>query len=127
MLKKLKIILPVIFWGIFVVVILKVDYPENITSANLLQLSYFFIPFFLALTFTFNLLLSFSFSIFITLGIIILLILKSLDGLSFISGILTISAILLLLSYFKKSKKLTGLTSRFKIPKLRSLRRRKHV
>lgn len=131
--KVLKIILPIIFWITFFIVVLKVDYPANITTASIFQLSSFFIPLFLALIFSINIFFNIFFSICIAFGIIILLILKSLDSLNIVSASLVIIAVLLIASYFKKAKhknRLTpiksGLTSHSNIPKLRSLRRRKH-
>lgn len=125
--KILKFILPVIFWILFSYVILRVDYPDTITAASIFQLSCFFIPLFLALTFSINIFFNILFSISISFGIIILLILKSLDSLNIVSASLTIIAILLILSYFKKARKHTGLTSPSNIPKLRSQHPKKHV
>lgn len=104
--KIVKIILPVIFWLVFGYVILKIDYPDAITSATIFQLLSFFISLFLALIFTANLFLNFIFSFFIALGVIILLILKSLDSLNIVSATLTIIALLLVTSYFRKEKKM---------------------
>lgn len=120
--KKLKIILPVIFWIILFVVILKVDYPETITSAGIFQLSSLLIPLTLALIFSINLFFKIYFSIIITFGLIILLILKSLDSLSIVSGALVVIAILLVLSYFKKAKGVMG-----GIREIRGIRKRNRV
>ena len=119
----LKATLAAVFWGIFGMVILKVSYPNTLTSANALQLLSFFIPLFLALTFSLNILLNFMpRSIAISFGLIILLILKSLGSLNFVSTILTLVAVFLLFSYFKKRSKLTIHSN---VPKMRNLGRRK--
>ena len=123
--RSIKFILPVIFWVCFVYVVARVDYPDNITQANFLQLASFFISLFLALVFSINLFLSLFSSLSITLGMIILLVLKSLDSLNAVSVILTLTAVWLMLSYFKTLKRQPSLTSRFKVPKLRSLQRKK--
>ncbi|MBU1000305.1 hypothetical protein KKE78_02845 [Patescibacteria group bacterium] len=106
----LKIIPALIFFGIFIFVVLQVPYPKSLTQASFYQIGIFFASLFLALMITFNLFfknifLSLSFS----LGIIFLLILKALDSLNFITTSLTLLAIGLLFSYFKKAKK-RGLT-----------------
>lgn len=120
----LKIIPALIFWGIFGYIIIKVPYPQTLTQANTTQLLAFFIPLFLALSFTIDLLLNFYlYSASVAFGIIILLILKGLGALNLIPASLTIISIALLMSYFKKSKK-TSLTSFKKIPKLTHLRKR---
>jgi len=112
-----------ISWGIFIYVILKVPYPDSLTSANTFQIFSFFTSLFLSLSFTINLLLHFMFkSIIISFGIILILVLKALNSLNFVSFILTVIAFGLLLSYLKKSKRLT---SRSKVPKLRNLSGRK--
>lgn len=102
----LKFIPALTFWGVFSFIIFKIDYPKSLTQATLFQLTVFFIPLFLALSFTINLFFKFLlFSFSISLGIIILLILKALDSLSIISTLLTTIAIFLLLSYFKQLEK----------------------
>lgn len=121
--KLIKFALPVIFWASFAFVVLRVDYPDTITAASVFQLSSFFISLFFALLFTTRLLLNFAFSLSVSIGIIILLVLKSLDSLNIVSIALTLIALYLLLSYFKKFKKPHGLTSSSKIPTLRSLKK----
>lgn len=125
MLKFLpKVVQALIFWGIFVYVVLQIPYPESLTGATAFQLLSFFIPLFLTLTFTLNLFLNSSFlSASVSLGIIFLLFLKALDTLNFVSAGLTIIAVVLLLSYFRKAKR-KGLTYISKIPKLTNLRRK---
>ncbi len=114
----LKVIPALACWGIFAYVILQIPYPESLTQANFTQLLPFFASLFLALVFTLNILfknilLSFS----ICLGLIFLLILKALDSLNIVTGILIVVATYLLASYFKRAKK-KGLTKQPKIPKL---------
>lgn len=116
-----------IFWGIFGYVILQVPYPKSLTQATPLQLLAFFISLFLAITFTLNIFLTFLLlSSTLAIGIIFLLILKALDSLNIVTAILTLIAIGLLFSYFRKMKK-GGLTSQDKISKLTSLQRRKQL
>lgn len=117
-----KILPALIFWGIFTYFILQVPYPKSITQADTIQLSVFFIPLFLALIFSFNIFLnSLSLSGTISLGIIFLLILKALDSLNIVTGILLILAIGLLLSYFRKGK---SLTKEPKLTKISGLKRK---
>ena len=119
----LKAIPASISWGIFILVIFKVPYPNTLTQANAFQLLAFFVPLFLALTFSFNMVLNFyPHSLSLSFGIIILLVLKALGSLNFVSAILTLLAVFLLFSYFKKKGRLT---SRSNVPKLRNLGRRK--
>lgn len=122
----IKIILALIFWGIFVYIIFFVDYPKSLTQASPLQLLLFFIPLYFAITFTLNLVIkNLILCLVISLGISLLLILKALDSLNFVSGGLAIISIVLLVSYFKKgSRNLTSYTS---VPKLDHLQRRKRV
>lgn len=125
MLKLLYKPLPaLIFWGIFAYVILQVPYPTSLTQASILQILAFFISLFLAITFTLNIFLTFLLlSSTLAIGIIFLLILKALDSLNIVTAILTLLAIGLLFSYFRKIKK-GGLTSSGKISKLTGLQRR---
>ena len=127
-----KIFLPVIFWGIFASVVLQIPYPDTITQANVTQLLAFFIPLFLAITLTLNSILkNILMAGSIGLGLILLLILKSLDSLNIVTGILIIISIGLLVSYFRKIKKRSpsinsgfkNLTKLPKIPKLTHLRK----
>lgn len=118
-----KIITVLIFWAIFAYVILQVPYPDSLTQANPKQLLFFFIPLFLAITLTLNILLKNIFSsASISLGLILLLILKALDSLNLVTGILTAVAVYLLVSYFIKVKR-RSLTKLPKIPKLTKLRK----
>lgn len=120
----LKTIPALIFWGVFIFVIFQVPYPKSLTQASLFQTLSFFIPLFLVLTFTINIFFKiFLSSATISLGLILLLILKAVDALNFVTAGLTLFAIYLFLSYFQKSRK-KRLTSSFKIPKLSSLRRK---
>ncbi|HCB23005.1 TPA: hypothetical protein DEP06_04275 [Candidatus Daviesbacteria bacterium] len=113
----LKIIPALIFWGIFTFVIFYVEYPTSLTQASGFQILAFFVPLFLALAFTT--------SFFIALGVIFLLLLKALNALNIVSAVLTITAVGLLFSYFRKSKTKYNLTSVSGISKLTSLHRKK--
>ncbi len=116
-----KIVPSFVFWLIFIFVIFTIPYPEALIQANNLQVFAFFIPLFLAITFTFNLFLKNIFlSCSISLGLISLLILKALDTLNLVTGILSIVTVLLLISYFRKTRRI-GLTKSTKIPKLTGL------
>ncbi|MFH1427380.1 MAG: hypothetical protein ABIG60_02525, partial [Patescibacteria group bacterium] len=113
-----KITPALIFWGIFGFVVLQVPYPESLTQANALQILPFFTSLFLAAAFTVNIFLKhFLPSSSIGLGIIFLLILKALDTLNIVTGALTLIAIYLLFSYFKKIKR----KSLTKLPKITRL------
>lgn len=133
MIKFLPKVIPVlIFWAIFVYVVLQIPYPENITQADLYQLVLFFIPLYLAFSFTLNIFLKNIFiSATIAIGAIFLLVLKALDSLNLVTGILTIVSVVLLISYFRKIKRrspsinsgLKNLTKLPKIPKLTHVRK----
>lgn len=121
----LKVIPASFFWGVFAFVLLQVPYPSSITQATLFQLLAFFISIFLAIVFTFNIFLSFFLlSLTLASGIIFLLILKALDSLNLVTGILILAIVWLLFSYFKKNNS-SSLTSNGKIHKLTTLRGRK--
>lgn len=138
-----KAIPAIFFWGIFGFVVFKIPYPESLTQASLIQLIPFFVSLYLALVFTSNIFLkNILSSSSISLGLIFLLILKALDSLNIVTGVLTTVAAYLLFSYFQKIKKRSPSTLRYhsgqassgsknltklpKIPKLTSLRRNKH-
>lgn len=113
-----------LFWGLFFYAVFKLPYPESFTQANFIQLIAFFIPGFLALALTINLLIKNLFSaLSISLGLIFLLILKALDSLNLVTGILILTAVFLLVSYFRKVKK-RSMNRLPKIPKLTNLQRR---
>ena len=127
--------LPILFfWGVFILVIFNVEYPNTIPEASLFQLVAFFLPLFLSLTFTVNLIIrNIPSSVAFSLGIILLLALKSLNSVNSLTVILVIIATVLLISYFKTanqrpSTKRSGssdLTSNKFMPKLKNLRRKK--
>lgn len=125
----LKAILSLLSWGAFLWVLFFVDYPKSLTQANPLQLLAFFTPLFFAISFSLYMIIKKIILCFIiSLGISLLLILKALDSLNFVSGGLAVISVVLLVSYFKKgSANLTptnsGLTSSSSIPKLGPLRR----
>ncbi len=124
--KLPKVLIALVFLGIFTFAVLKIPYPNSLTDANLLQLLAFLFSLFLAITFTINIFLSSIYlSIAIALGIIFLLILKALDSLNIVTITLTVLAIGLLISYFRKTKSKSGLTKGSGIPKLGSLHRKR--
>lgn len=114
----LKIIPAIIFWGIFIFVIFQVPYPKSLTQTSPYQFFSFFTSLFLATIFSINIFLkNFFSSASISLGIILLLLLKALNALNFVSTGLVILAVILFLNYFKKSKP-KNLTYTQKVPKL---------
>ncbi len=126
MLKLLsKALLALICWGIFLFVIFQgVPYPQTLTQATPLQLLAFLTPLFFALTLTINIAADFLLiSAFISFGIIIILLLKALDVLNFVTVTLTAISVYLFISYFKKPK--SRLTSSSNVPKLKHLIKRK--
>lgn len=124
MAKLLNFSLSLLSWILFIYVILFVDYPPSLTLATPLQIFLFFSTFFIASTLTFILVMkSLLISSVLSLGVVILLILKGLDSLNLVSGGLTIIALYLLISYFRKSK--LGLTSSDHLPKLTNLKRKR--
>lgn len=122
MLKTLvNVFLAIGFWIGFVWVILNIDYPETLTEANVIQLSAFFIPLFLALALSINLLLQkIISSIIIAAALIFILVIKSLNEINIFSVGLTIAAVVLLLSYFG-----FGNLSKIKSFRLKKFRRKK--
>ncbi len=125
----LKIIPAVLFWIVFIYTLQSVPYPETFTQANFTQVCLFFIPLLLALILTFNIFINFFISFPISLGLVFLLILKALNSLNIVTGILIAISIGLFLSYFRKNKKnnlnpiKSDLTKLQKIPKLTQLRK----
>ncbi len=126
MFKNISKIIPALFlWGILIVVVLQIPYPESITQANFAQLILFFIPLFLSLIFTINIFLRNIFSAAsISLGLIFLLFLKALDSLNLVTAVLIVIATALFISYFRKIKR-GSLTKLPKIPKLHAIQRKK--
>lgn len=118
--STLKKLIPVIFFaGIFALVLWQTQPPKNLTSATIFQILLFFIPLFLLLIFLLNIYFQFLVRSFvISLGIVLLLIFKSLETLNFVSGILTVAAIIFLVVSFKKPQKFQQL-------KIQSLKLRK--
>lgn len=102
-------ILPIlIFGGIFIFVLLKVDYPNSLTSASAFQLGAFLIPIFLTLTFALNFVIGFLFiSAAISLSLTIILLLNALNSLNVVTAVITIIAIYLLVNYLQKIRKNT--------------------
>lgn len=117
----LKSIPALVFWGVFIFIVFNVPYPDSLAQANLEQMAPFFGSLFLAVALTFNIyfkniLMAFA----IALCLIFLLILKALDSLSIVTGVLILISAGLLFSYFKKAKR-KHLTKFPKIPKLTKL------
>lgn len=131
--KLTKSLVALFFLVVFIYVLMNVPYPHNLTSANIFQISSFFIPLFLMASFIISIFFVISFSFIIALGIIFLLLLQALDSLNPVSAVLILIVVWLFISYLKKNQKkktksmtgsnpmLTNLTSRINIPKLRSL------
>src|SRR3989344_997006 len=118
-----KIISALILLGIFLLVVFTVPYPNTISSANSFQLLTFFIPLFLFMVLTIGVFLkNIYISGSLSLGLIFLLILKSLDSLNLVTAILIIITIYLLVSSFRRAKR-GSLTKWPKIPKITKLRR----
>lgn len=133
MLKLIMKILPALFFGgVFLLTVFQIPYPESLTQATILQILGFFIPLFLLISFVVNIFIKNLFlSSSISLGIIILLLLKALDSLNLVTGGIITVAVILLVSYFRKIKKrspsinsgLKNLTKLPKIPKLTHVRK----
>ena len=95
-----------IFWGIFAYVIFQVEYPKSLTQASLWQILAFFLPLFLALSFSLDLFFKNLFSsITVSAGLILLLILKALDILNLVTAGLTLLAVYLFYTYFQNMRK----------------------
>lgn len=124
MLKLILKILPALFFGgVFLLAVFQIPYPETLTQANSLQILGFFIPLFLLISFVINIIIKNLFlSSSISLGIIFFLLLKALDSLNLVTGGIIGVAVMLLVSYFRKTKK-KSLTKLPKIPKLTHVRK----
>lgn len=121
MLYFLKALPVLLFWGIFTIVVWQIPYPESLIQANKYQVLLFFVPLYLAICVSLNLVLkNFLSSGSISLGLIFLLLLKSLDSFNLVTVIITMLATALFVSYFRKTK---NLTNRTRIPKLTQLRK----
>jgi hypothetical protein len=128
----INMILAVSSWVVFILVIIFVDYPKTLPTATTVQLIAFFLPFFLSISLTINLIFkNLPSSMAFSLGIILLLILKTLQAINSLSVILILLAIVLLISYFKGPHQpqpktaIKNLTSHSFMPKLKNLRRKK--
>jgi hypothetical protein len=126
LMKLLLKLLPVFFsWVVFISVILFVKYPESLTQSSFLQLIAFFIPLYFGLVFTINLAFNnIPSSSALSLGIVLLLVLKALRAVNNLTVILIIVAVGLLISYFRNPKSPRLTSGRF-VPKLRALRKKK--
>lgn len=116
----LKNILPALIFGVlFGFVVWYTSPPQTLTSGTITQILLFFIPLFLFLMFLLNIFLRFLIRGFvISLGIILLLIFKSLDMLNLVTIVLTILATIFITISFKKTRK-------EKAAKIQSLKLRK--
>lgn len=121
-----KIILPLIFWGIFIYIIFNISYPNSLTEATFFQLLSFFLSLFLAIISTINIFLTLIISTIISLGLILLLILKGFGLLNIVTAILTLVAVGLLLSYFRNINS-KGISFKSQIPKLKLSNKFKQV
>lgn len=119
-----KKLLPVLLFGIILgLVILNITPPDSLTSASPWQIIIFFLPLFLFLTFLINILFGFLLrSLIISLGILLLLVLKSLDSLNLVSVLITLIAVGLLIKSLRNSS-----SSQSKIPNLSHLSKQKHL
>lgn len=119
-LKKLS---PIFISGaIFGLVIWQIEPPQSLTKASFLQMVLFFVPLFLSLIFTFDLIFRFYLKSFIiSLSIVIILILKTLDTLNLVTLALTFVATFLITKSLKQPKK----SYLSKIPKLSHLQKQK--
>lgn len=115
-----KKLIPIIFFaGVFALVLWQTQPPKSLTSATISQILLFFISLFLFLIFLLNIYFQFLIRSFvISLGVVLLLIFKSLDMLNFVSVILIIAATAFLVVSFKKPKQ-------FQQAKIQSLKLRK--
>lgn len=113
-----KIIPTLIFGVIFILVILNITPPQTFTTATIFQILLFFIPLLFFLTSALNLVFNFYLKSFVvSLGIILLLVLKALDFINILTIGITILAIVLLIKSFKKP-----IFKIYKLPKLPKLR-----
>ncbi|MDO8639119.1 MAG: hypothetical protein Q7R43_06090, partial [Candidatus Daviesbacteria bacterium] len=105
----LKFALPILSWGIFIFIVFNIPYPDSLAQANLMQAALFFGSLFLGIALTLNIfLINILMSFAISLCLIFLLILKALDSLSIVTGVLLLISAGLLFSYFKKNKRNIG-------------------
>lgn len=102
----IKSILPVFIFGVlFGVIVYSTQPPQTLTSGTFIQILLFFVPLFLFLMFLLNIFLQFLIRSFvISLGIILLLIFKSLDMLNLVTIVLTILATIFITISFKKTR-----------------------
>ncbi|HBR20185.1 hypothetical protein A2617_01515 [Candidatus Daviesbacteria bacterium RIFOXYD1_FULL_41_10] len=116
----LKRVFPVLFFGgILGLVIWQIVPPKSFDIASYFQIIVFWVPLFLLLFFILNLFIRFFLrSFIITLGIILLLVIKTLDIFNILTVILTILSIIFLVKTFKKPRRKFY---RGKIPKISKL------
>ncbi len=125
---RLKKLLPfLVFLSVFIGIIYYIPPPSSWSEASIFQILIFFIPLLFLLTFFINIFTGYSARSFaISLGIIVLLVLKSVDELNLTTFFLTLVTTILLSTTFKKPTlkerrplfRKNGLTSKLRIPKL---------
>lgn len=115
------VIVSILFNLLFIIIVFKVPYPASLAQANFYQIISFFASLFFALVFTLSIFLkNILSSVSISLGIILLFALKALNSLNIVTAILTVVAVGLLISYFRKTKT-NNLAKQIKKPDLKSL------
>ena len=102
--SQIKNILPIVIFGAcFLVVILYLQPPQSLTGAKLSQVALFFTPLLLLLVALTNLYFKFlPKSLVVSFGLILLLVLKSLDALNLVSVAITVMATILIAKSLKK-------------------------
>ncbi len=114
-----RILLIFFFGGIFGLIVYQTEPPKSFETASYFQIIAFFLPLFLFLFFLLNLFIQFIIrSFIISLGIILLLIIKTLDIFNPAVIILIILSVILLAKTFKKPQRKFYQT---KIPKISKL------
>lgn len=110
-----KFLPPIIFAIILNLVVWRVEPPESITQASFSQLALFFIPLLLLLTFLINLYTKlFLKSFVLSIGLILILVIKTLDFFIFLS--IPVVVITLLMAKYLKKPARKPFTSKSKTP-----------
>ena len=122
----IRVLPALIFTSIFILVVYFIPPPPSWAEASIFQILIFFLPLLIALTLLLNIFLRlFSKSFSIALGLMVLVVLRSVDELNIVTIFLTITLSYLLSTTFKRPpwqpRKIAKLdkTSTVKIPKLR--------
>lgn len=118
-----RLVLFLVSFAVFGYVIYFTEPPKAWSEASTFQILSFFIPLLCSLTFLINIFLDFLPKSFIlSLGIMMLLVLKTANSLNIITGIVTTALTIGFFIFFKKEKSLTIVRE---IPKLGRLRKRR--